>query len=32
MIVLADGPNLSPLAVERVLADWRANDGVVAAS
>ena len=32
VIVLADGPNLSPLAVERVLADWRANDGVVAAS
>jgi nicotine blue oxidoreductase len=32
VIVLADGPNLSPLAVERVLADWRAHDGVVAAS
>ena len=32
VIVLADGPNLPPEAVERVLADWRANGGVVAAS
>ncbi len=32
VVVLADGPNLAPLAVERVLDDWRANDGVVAAS
>ncbi len=32
VVVLADGPDLSPDAVERVLADWRANGGVVAAS
>jgi CTP:molybdopterin cytidylyltransferase MocA len=32
VVVLADGPNLSPQAVERVLADWRARGGVVAAS
>jgi nicotine blue oxidoreductase len=32
VVVLADGPNLSPQAVERVLADWRANGGIVAAS
>jgi CTP:molybdopterin cytidylyltransferase MocA len=32
VIVLADGPNLPAEAVERVLADWRANGGVVAAS
>lgn len=30
--VLADGPRLSPRAVERVLDEWRANGGVVAAS
>ena len=32
VVVLADGPNLSPQAVERVLEDWRARGGVVAAS
>ena len=32
VVVLADGPNLSPQAVERVLDDWRARGGVVAAS
>jgi CTP:molybdopterin cytidylyltransferase MocA len=32
VVVLADGPRLSPLAVDRVLAEWRANGGVVAAS
>ena len=32
VVVLADGPNLFPQAVERILEDWRANGGVVAAS
>jgi CTP:molybdopterin cytidylyltransferase MocA len=32
LIVLADGPNLDPEAVERVLAAWRAGGGVTAAS
>jgi nicotine blue oxidoreductase len=32
VVVLADGPSLSPGAVGRVVADWRANGGVVAAS
>lgn len=32
VVVLADGPKLAPQAVERVLDDWRANGGVVAAS
>lgn len=32
VVVLADGPNLSPRAVERVLGAWREGDGVVAAS
>ena len=32
VVVLADGPNLSPQAVERVLEDWRSHEGVVAAS
>jgi nicotine blue oxidoreductase len=32
VVVLADGPKLSPLAVERVVAVWREHDGVVAAS
>ena len=32
VVVLADGPNLSPQAVERVLEDWRARSRVVAAS
>lgn len=32
VVALADGPDLSPDAVERVLADWRKKGGVVAAS
>ena len=32
VVVLADGPHLSPDAVERVLGEWRENGGVVAAS
>jgi CTP:molybdopterin cytidylyltransferase MocA len=32
VVVLADGPNLSPQTVERVLGEWRAQGGVVAAS
>ncbi len=32
VVVLADGPNLAPGSVERVLAEWRASGGVVAAS
>ena len=32
VVVLADGPNLSPQAVERVLDDWRTHGGIVAAS
>ena len=32
VVVLADGPNLAPRAVERILDDWRVNGGVVAAS
>ncbi len=32
VVVLADGPNLAPAAVERVLASWRDARGVVAAS
>ena len=32
VVVLADGPDLSPKAVERVLEAWRAGGGVVAAS
>jgi nicotine blue oxidoreductase len=33
VVVLADGPDLAPEAVERVVASWRADDGeVVAAS
>jgi CTP:molybdopterin cytidylyltransferase MocA len=32
VVVLADGPNLAPEAVERVLATWRERGGVVAAS
>jgi CTP:molybdopterin cytidylyltransferase MocA len=32
VVVLADGPGLSPRAVERVLDDWRTHGGVVAAS
>jgi nicotine blue oxidoreductase len=32
VVLLADGPNLAPAAVERVLAKWRASGGIVAAS
>jgi nicotine blue oxidoreductase len=33
VVVLADGPDLDPLAVDRVVEDWRANGGdAVAAS
>jgi nicotine blue oxidoreductase len=32
VVVLADGPSLAPQAVERVLDEWRARGGVVAAS
>jgi nicotine blue oxidoreductase len=32
VVVLADGPNLAPAAVERVLATWREAGGAVAAS
>jgi CTP:molybdopterin cytidylyltransferase MocA len=32
VVVLADGPNLSPASVDRVLAEWRAEGGLVAAS
>jgi nicotine blue oxidoreductase len=32
VVVLADGPDLAPQAVERVLAEWRRSGGVVAAS
>jgi nicotine blue oxidoreductase len=32
VVVLADGPNLAPRAVDRVLAEWRAHGGLVAAS
>jgi nicotine blue oxidoreductase len=32
VVVLADGPNLAPAAVERVLDAWREHDGIVAAS
>ena len=32
VVVLADGPDLAPEAVERVLAAWRERGGVVAAS
>jgi nicotine blue oxidoreductase len=32
VVVLADGPNLSPQAIERVLTAWRSGDAIVAAS
>jgi CTP:molybdopterin cytidylyltransferase MocA len=32
VVVLADGPNLAPASVERVLGEWRRVGGVVAAS
>ena len=31
-MVLADGPSLSPQAVDRVLEEWRLSGGIVAAS
>jgi nicotine blue oxidoreductase len=32
VVVLADGPNLAPRAIERVVSSWRAQGGIVAAS
>jgi nicotine blue oxidoreductase len=32
VVVLADGPNVAPEAVERVLAAWRSDGGIAAAS
>lgn len=32
VVVLADGPDLSPIAVDRVVDEWRSGGGVVAAS
>jgi len=32
VVVLADGPDLDPRAVDRVVADWRANGGDVVAA
>jgi nicotine blue oxidoreductase len=32
VVVLADGPDLSPAAVDRVVAEWRSSGGTVAAS
>ena len=32
IVVLADGPDLDPRAVDRVVADWRANGGDVVAA
>ena len=32
VVVLADGPDLSPAAVDRVVGEWRRSGGVVAAS
>ncbi|TML70400.1 MAG: hypothetical protein E6G14_05490, partial [Actinobacteria bacterium] len=32
VVVLADGPDLSPVAVDRVVERWRAGDNLVAAS
>jgi nicotine blue oxidoreductase len=32
VVVLADGPNLAPQTVERVLDEWRTHGGIVAAS
>lgn len=32
IVILADGPDLSPTSVERVLDAWRASGGIVAAS
>lgn len=32
VVVLADGPNIAPEAVERVLTEWRSSGGIVAAS
>ena len=32
VVALADGPDLSPTALERVVEEWRRGDGIVAAS
>jgi nicotine blue oxidoreductase len=32
IVILADGPNLAPVSVERALAAWRERGGIVAAS
>ena len=32
VVIMADGPDLSPAAVERVVDDWRANSGTVVAA
>jgi len=32
VVVLADGPNLAPAAVDRVIDEWRGGGGIVAAS
>jgi CTP:molybdopterin cytidylyltransferase MocA len=32
VVVLADGPNIAPEAVERVLREWRRSGGIIAAS
>ena len=32
VVVLADGPNLAPEAIDRVVAAWRGDEGIVAAS
>ena len=32
VVVLADGPNLAPESVERVLTEWQRSGGIVAAS
>jgi len=32
VVVLADGPDLAPEAVERVIASWRAEDGAIVAA
>lgn len=32
VVLMADGPSLSPVAVERLVAEWRASGGTVAAS
>jgi CTP:molybdopterin cytidylyltransferase MocA len=32
IVVLADGPDLAPAAVDRVIAYWKANDGLIVAA